>query len=62
MAQKDTIEHSRPGGCKCEELEARLLYVEQRLEHTIRHDRMRPTPGCTFCQVRNAASEACRAA
>lgn len=60
MTQKDTAENSGTG-CKCEELEARLHLVEQRLEHTIRHERINPTPGCPFCQVRVAEAEASRA-
>lgn len=37
------------------DLQERLARTEARLDHFVSHDRLYPTPGCSFCEVRRAA-------
>lgn len=37
------------------DIQERLSQTEARLEHFVSHDRLYPTVGCQFCEVRRAA-------
>lgn len=54
-----TTRHDRADGDvvlkQLTELQERLDRAEQKMDHFISHDRLYPTPGCTFCEVRRAA-------
>lgn len=36
-------------------VEERLADVNQHIDHIVSHDRINPTPGCSYCEVRRAS-------
>lgn len=37
------------------DMEARFDDLDMHIEHIVRHDRLTPTHGCKYCEVRRAA-------
>jgi hypothetical protein len=36
-------------------MEAKFEDINQHIDHIVSHDRLTPTPGCAYCEVRRAA-------